>query len=206
MLDMGWKHSTRASRLVALILVLSACGRLPPEKGPVPVVSAKAGGGRLAPAPGGAPTINWDAPLVGGVTVSAAQARVQGGLSFAPRVPRFPGPPVRAQVSSASTPASQRTLIYIYRFPLSADFPVDGRVIVSEEPTKMTVADLQGIVDHPPGPASDFHMTSVRRKPALLVTGNGVGRLLWIDSGVLLDVSGPAISPPVVQRLAALVA
>jgi hypothetical protein len=150
------------------------------------------------------PQINWDEPLPGGIVSSAMSARTVGQLPFAPTLPRFPLQPALIEVTNASTTAPDwRTIAYVYRFPLGPDFHGDGRVRVLEYQTKVTESQLEAVAANPPGPPADFRVIRVNGHGALLVQGNGVGRVQYILNGIMYDVTGPAISPAEAERLAA---
>lgn len=80
-----------------------------------------------------------------------------------------------------------------------------GDVIVEEsEPGVHSVEQFRAISESPPTGASPgaFQVVSVRGTDGLLVSGNGIGRVIWIESGVLLQILGSRISPDQAQALA----
>ena len=177
--------------MVALIAVIST-------------QSSATGNNNTAQANLGQPPINWDRPLPGGVTASATSARTVGRLTFAPSLPRFVLRPALVEVTNASTTAPNwRAVAYVYRFPLGPGFLGDGRVRVLEYQTKVTESELEAVAANPPGPPADFRVIRVNGHGALLVQGNGVGRVQYILKGIMYDVTGPAISPAAAERLAA---
>ena len=147
------------------------------------------------------PRINWDSPLPGGKASSTRTARADGRLPFAPTVPQFGLPPTLVQVTG---PASndQRTVAYVYHFPTGNAFPVDGRVRVLEYQASITEKQLEAVAANPPGPAADFTVIMINGHGALLVHANGVGRVQFIEHGVMYDVTGPAVSPEEAEHLA----
>lgn len=150
------------------------------------------------------PKINWDAPLGDAKWTSARAAAKDGALTFAPRTPRFSVAPVAVQVSDpAATPAADRAVAYLYKFPLGADFPTDGRIRVLEHATTSSEADLEGVVKNPPGPAEDFAVITIAGHPALLVQAEGVGRLQYIRNGIMYDITGPSAPTAMIKKLAA---
>jgi hypothetical protein len=152
----------------------------------------------------GQPQINWDRPLPGGVVASAITARTVGRLAFTPSLPRFALRPTLVEVTNASATAPNwRAVAYVYRFPLGPGFRGDGRVRVLEYQTKVTESQLEAVAANPPGPPADFRVIRVNGHGALLVQGNGIGRVQYILKGVMYDVTGPAISPAAAERLAA---
>ena len=54
-----------------------------------------------------------------------------------------------------------------------------------------------------PGPfLPAFQLIDLRGTQGLLIQGNGIGRVMWIEDGVLFDIKGKAISPDQVIKLA----
>lgn len=150
------------------------------------------------------PKINWDAPLSHAKWTSATAAAKDGALTFAPRTPRFPNAPAAVQVSDpAATAVADRAVVYLYKFPLGADFPTDGRIRVLEYATTSSEADLEGVAKNPPGPAEDFAVITIAGHLGLLVQAHGVGRIQYIQNGVMYDVTGPSAPTAVVKKLAA---
>jgi len=150
------------------------------------------------------PKINWDAPLGDAKLTSARAAAKDGALTFTPRTPRFSVAPVDVQVSDpAATPPADRAVAYVYKFPIGADFPTDGRIRVLEYATSSSEADLEGVAKNPPGPAEDFAVITIAGHPALLVQADGVGRIQYIQNGIMYDITGPSAPTTVVKKLAA---
>ncbi|MCW2932027.1 MAG: hypothetical protein JWM19_2989 [Actinomycetia bacterium] len=150
------------------------------------------------------PQINWDKPIQGGIASSALGARTAGQLPFAPTLPRFGLQPKLIEVTNTSSTAPNgRAIAYVYRFPLGPVFQGDGRVRVLEYKTKVTESQLEAVAANPPGPSADFRIIRVNGHGALLVQGNGVGRVQYILEGIMYDVTGPAISSAEAERLAA---
>lgn len=150
------------------------------------------------------PRINWDKPLPGGVVSSEQTARTDGRLPFAPSLPRFALHPALVEVTNARTTAtSQRAVAYMYRFPLGPGFRSDGRVRVLEYKTQVTESQLEAVAANPPGPAADFRVIRINGHGALLVQGDGVGRVQYILNGIMYDVTGPAVTPAEAEKLAA---
>ncbi len=150
------------------------------------------------------PQINWDAPLGDGKLTSAGAAAKDGALPFAPRTPQFSIAPITVQVSDvATTQPADRAVAYVYKFPLGADFLTDGRVRVLEYATTSTEAELEGVAKNPPGPPEDFAVVTIAGHSALLVQANGIGRIQYIQNGIMYDITGPAAPTAVVEKLAA---
>jgi len=144
------------------------------------------------------PKINWDAPLGDARLTSASAAAKDGALTFTPRTPQFSVAPVTVQVSDPD-----QAVAYVYRFPLGVDFPTDGRIRVLEYATSSTEADVEGVAKNAPGPPEDFVVLTVSGHRALLVQADGVGRIQYIQNGVMYDITGPAAPTDVVKKLAA---
>lgn len=150
------------------------------------------------------PKINWDAPLPEGKMSSVDGAVRDGALTFIPTPPSFSMAPVAVQVSDPSLIATDdRAVVYIYRFETGPDFPTDGRVRVLEYATTSSETELEGVAKNPPGPAEDFSVISIAGHSALLVQGDGVGRVQFIREGVMFDVTGPAVPIAFAEKLAA---
>lgn len=189
---------------VTLIILLAACGtvRYKPAGSSGEHHSARAPVALQDTAPpDGGPAINWDNPIPDGAVVALSHARSAGALSFSPTAPGFGRAPVTVEVAN---PAMWHAVAFVYHFPTGPDFPVDGRVRVLEMETTVTQADLLAVASNPPGPASDFSVITISGHQALLVQGNGVGRVQFIRNGIEYDVTGPAVSPAEAEKLAAL--
>jgi hypothetical protein len=146
------------------------------------------------------PVVDWDARLTGGVTTSVGQLASVGKLNFPVLIPAFGIPPTRAEVTTASTdPAAKRVVLH-YDFGVSAAFPVDGRVVVNESPTVLSVADLATL--GVPNSGLVNTLVTVAGKPAVLLTANGQGRVLFVRDGTLVDIAGPDLSPAMAVKLA----
>jgi len=147
------------------------------------------------------PRINWDSPLPGGKASSTRTARADGRLPFSPAIPRFGRRPILIQVTGTAS-TDPPTVAYVYRFPAGKDFPADGRVVVLEYQAEITESQLEAVPADPPGPAADFTVIRINRHGALLVHANGIGRVQFIEHGVMYDVTGPAVSPGEAEYLA----
>jgi hypothetical protein len=121
-------------------------------------------------------------------------------VHFKVREPRFASRPALIQVEDpAQVPVDDRTVAFVYHLPAA------GTVVVEERSAHLTLAELRRRADAPGVPVDAFQMVPVRATEGLLVSGNGIGGLLWIEGGVLFDITGPSVSPSQVQSLAALV-
>jgi hypothetical protein len=171
----------------AALVVLAACGRGAPEDQPPP------------PAEPGRPPSNWEVPLHGGrIVASATQAAHH--VHFTVHMPQFASRPALIQVDDpAQVPLNERTVAFVYHLPAA------GTVVVQERSAHLTLTDLRQRADAPGVPTDAFQMVPVRATQGLLVSANSIGGLLWIEGGVLFDITGPTVSRSQVQALAALV-
>lgn len=197
--------------LIALVLV-AGCGA------PVQRVDASRASGissTSAPAPGvvhDGPTIDWSNPILGGVTTTLTDARAAGSLSFTPAKPDFAAatPNVTPALASVqvsdptSAPSGLRTAALVYRFPVSPDFPRDGRLVIQEhEDSRMTVEDLQAVAASQSTVAS--MITIGQAQPALLLSNGVGGRVVFLHNGVNYDITGPDVTKSAVVKIAAAV-
>lgn len=160
-----------------------------------PHAPARSANGHPQPRP-----IDWAHPLHGGIPATRANAKAVGHLPFTPTVPRFAVPERAVEVvDAAGIDGIHGSVAFIYEFETGPDFPVDGRVVVIEGVTDQTVADIPAIVA---SNGSQFHEVVVGGEPALLIEGGGVGRVRLFRDGVVIDVTGPAVSPEMAMRLA----
>ena len=154
-----------------------------------------------------APQLNWDSPLDQAKIATSSSARILGRLPFAPVVPRFGVRPQLVQVSDPDrVAAADRSVAFLYRFATGPAFPSNGRIVVKESTATMTPDTLRAIAADPGASAAvTFRMISFGGTAALLSSANGVGRVQFVRGGVEYDVTGPAVAPAEVQRLAALI-
>jgi hypothetical protein len=135
---------------------------------------------------GGEGPIDWNRPFVddeGVAGVGAAAAR----LTFAPAAPAAVGRPTSVVVHRAFRPQAVG-LIY--------DSATYGHFYVIEEPSKMTVADLQRLVDRcnpATGCQGTWRMIQLSDgTPALLVSPSDEATTIgWIRHGIEYIISGP---------------
>jgi hypothetical protein len=185
-------------RLVAglvLAMSLTGCGSGGAD-GIAPAGSAPRSGSAHAGRP-----IDWAHPLVHGVASSRHTARAQGRLAFDPVVPDWPVSESGVEVSDPATAdPAHAAVAFVYEFPTGPDFPTDGRISVIQAPTDQTDADLRTMVESN-GPGH-FRLVTVSGRPAVLIEADGIGRVRLIQSGVVIDITGPAAPPETVVRLA----
>ncbi len=141
-------------------------------------------------------------PLAASVASSRAQARAQGRLLFDPVVPSWAVPESAVYVSDASRiPPAHAAVAFVYTFPIAADFPADGRVVMVQRPTEESEASFDEIVRS--NGSDNFRVIEVNGRPgALLVEAHGIGRVRVIRNGVVIDITGPATPSASAVRLA----
>lgn len=144
--------------------------------------------------------IDWTQPIRSPVTVSRATARTVGRLAFDPIVPAFDLRETEVQITDpAIGDFAHAAVAFLYDFPPGGTFPAGGRVVVVEAPTALTDADLTTMATTNGG---HFHLVTIGDHPAVLIEGNGVGRVRLVRQSVAIDITGPAVPPDVVLRLA----
>ena len=158
---------------------------------------------------GDGPTIDWSKPIPGGITTTLAAARATGSLAFTPARPHFAvatpnATPALASVQvsdPAAAPAGLRTVALVYQFPIGADFPSDGRLVIQEhEDSRMTVQDLQAVAQSQPTVASMIMIGNAQ--PALLFSDGVGGRVIFLRNGVSYDITGPDVTKSAVEKIA----
>jgi hypothetical protein len=176
--------------LASVVVVLGACGGRPDH--PSGQADSRPQLGPRIP-----PSIDWDAPLRGGMTVSSL-AEAQQYVPFRSRVPRFAGARLlRIQVDNPSEVApTDRLLALVY------DLPSHGRVVVEEKLSHLTEEFFARRANAPDSPPGAFRLIRARGLQALLITDGRVGRVMWIEDGVLFDVTGLSVGPDEVVSLA----
>jgi hypothetical protein len=201
----------RPARLVILatvaMLAVAACSR-----GASHSRGAAVGARAQQPGPAEGPPINWDAPLMDGITEPSLQP-VQAVVPFALVQPAF-GTPDLIQVDDPSgVPADELTVAFVYHLASYGTVNVEER-----EPGYWTLDQMQQRADEPiptaqgatdtPTPGSTasidpFTMVPVRGTMGLLVQGQGLGRIIWNEGGTQFDITGPTLTPDQTLELAA---
>lgn len=196
-------------RCLALIMLAGSvisCGQ---TQAAAPVAQTSEDPGVLKTAAAGeGPAVDWDAPIPQGVYVRVAEARRVGALPFEPIAPAFSVQP-RVQVTNPDEVAEDdRAVTYIFKFPVGADFPTDGRLVVTEGPTDQTSETLRQIALSHNGKADDGYYDEIviQDQPALLIHSDTVGRVRFIRTGIYFDITGPAATTAAVTKLATLLA
>ncbi len=182
--------------LLVVVASLAACGRTP--RGDQP------GGGSAGQSDPneGAPNIDWLHPLGGGITLSEASA-ASTYVSFKVVDPGL-GSPTLIQVDDPSeVDSNSRMVAFVY------NMPKDGVVNVEEQQAapgmaENLVARAKAYAATPSPAPSDaqFEMVPLGKGQALLVSRDGVGAEVWVQDGVLFQVTGPTLAPDRAQDLA----
>ncbi|HEU0132549.1 MAG TPA: hypothetical protein VFQ85_16310 [Mycobacteriales bacterium] len=147
------------------------------------------------------PAIDWDHPLAAAIRTDRAHARTAGHLRFVPVVPQFAAAERAVEVTDPAVDDGQHgSVAFVYDLPPSDAFPAGGRVVVVEGPTDTTEADIPRIVAS--NGAEHFHEVTVGGRQALLIEADGIGRVRIFRNGIVIDVTGPAVSPEAVVALA----
>lgn len=148
--------------------------------------------------------IDWDNPP-GTVTVpDGTDPGTSGDLPFDPITPHIGTNAWRAVTSDpADTPRADRAATWIFHMPQGPDFPGDGHLIIRESAAEpLTPALIQQIADENAA-SGQYSAITVASYPALLITGNNVGRVVLLDGDVRVDITGPTVTPQAVRGLAA---
>ncbi len=173
--------------------------------------TAAGGAATEGPEPGPSaigPAIQWDAPFGSDAPTFTNTADAASGLPFKPEEPSW-GKPSSIQTipeSMLSSKADQQ-IAFIY------DLPDEGKVLVEESLPGDYSIDVfaQMVADHPASSADStgsqpevppFQLVEVRGTKGLLVQANGIGRVMWIEDGLLFDIFGESVTPDQVLRLA----
>lgn len=135
--------------------------------------------------------------------MAVGDAKSVGNLAFDPIVPPYNAPLTTASVSDPANPSvADREVGLVFRFPVGADFPKDGRLFIREKLATPRDDNFAAIAASPPGQSDDFKLITIKARTGLLIQGGGVGRVLFIHRGILFDMSGPDVTPQAVVRLA----
>jgi hypothetical protein len=198
--------------IVGIIAVVPACNNRTEKSLPPPREGQS--GGEIE----SGPEINWEKPFRDGPTF-VSLAAVDEVLPFKVLKPAFGIPDLIQTIPPAAleTPDQQQVALVYH-------LPDEGTVVLEESlPAEMTLEGLKQIAaahtgetaevgqatesateSSTPtmGPVPAFQIVPVRGTEGLLVQGNGVGRIMWVESGLLFDLTGPTISPDQVLALA----
>jgi hypothetical protein len=153
------------------------------------------------------PPIDWSHPLGGPDFPSVAAA--QEVTAFEIVVPRWGKPDV---VETVPDPADQPPEMQLVA--LIFHLPEEGTVVVWEQPQGTDSVDhLKQLADTnygsvgrepSPGPGTPdpVQLVPLRGTYGLLIQGNGIGRVIWLEGGLKFDITGPTVSSDQVLALA----
>jgi hypothetical protein len=149
------------------------------------------------------PRIMWDARLNNSVVVTPAKLASFPGLAFVPVLPAFTVPPSRIDVSTDPAAGSAGGMVELhFTFATSSAFPVDGRVIVREQPVATAVGGLdklaRGVV-----PPTGGQRIIVAGHVSWLTDTDGSFTLFTVRGKALVLIAGPAVPRAEVLKLAA---
>ena len=155
----------------------------------------------------GGPPIDWDHPLGGPDFPSVGAA--QDVVAFSIVTPRWGTPDmVETLPDPANVPPEVQIVALIFHLP------EEGTVVVREQPQGMDSVDHLrrradtdfGSIGREPSPApgtpDPFQLVPLRGTYGLLIQGNGIGRIIWLERGLKFDITGPTVSPDQVLALA----
>jgi hypothetical protein len=124
-------------------------------------------------------------------------AEAQRYVGFPILAPKI-GTPKLIQIDDPrQTAPEDETVAFIYEFPDMGIVNIEER-----QPGDITLQKLENRANDPTNPPGAFVMVPIRGTRGLLVSGDGIGRLIWIEGGILIDLSGESITPNQVQILA----
>jgi len=187
--------------LATLLAVGTSCGvrEQRPQEGPG--IAREQGG----------PPIDWEHPYGGPQFKSLAEAEevLKDALPFTLIVPRWGQPDIiEILPDAAEVPPEARVVGLIYHLP------DEGTVLVEEqlqgawtlehlkEMADTNYGTLDGQSPQPVAGPDPFQLVDIRSTKALLIQGNGVGRIIWLENGLRFDITGPTVSPEEVISLA----
>lgn len=185
------------SALLALLMLAAVgCARSTPTPREGPPADAEGYGG---------PPIDWNHPLGGSDFPSVAAA--QKVIPFTIVTPRW-GQPDVVETLDPANPAEVQIVALIFHLP------EEGSVVVEEQLQGMDSVDHlrqlaetnYGSVGHEPSPSpgtpDPVQLVPLRGTYGLLIQGNGIGRIIWLEGGLKFDITGPTVSPDQVLALA----
>lgn len=193
--------------LIAAGIAVTSCAAAPRDEGSSSLRAQSTG----APTPSYStlpwqpPHIDWDRMdgIRDVVLTPGADPVAVGGLPFTPVKPELGMPIWSVLVSDpAQVPPAGRSVVYVFHFPVGAQFPTDGHVVVREQKADPNEADVFANMAAANADSGQYQLLGINGKPALLLSGHGIGRVLMLDGAVRVDITGPAVSPEEVQALA----
>jgi hypothetical protein len=217
-------HAARITRLIrslgiaGALVGLVACAGLRDE---VPA------GGSTTPADTAAsqeehaplrPSIEWERPFGKSGPEFAGAASVNAVLPFKMRMPSFGQPDLIQTIPPDAVPASEQVVALVFHLT------EEGTILLKEQlPGEMSLKAFETIASAHAGEPADsddptdrtkhivspgaevapaYQIVEVRGTSGLLVQGYGIGRIIWIEDGILFDMTGPSVTPTQVLALA----
>jgi hypothetical protein len=158
--------------LVLAALVLAACAKTPHE----------------------GPPINWDAPFGSAAPSYPNADSADKALPFKVVVPAWGTPDLIQTIPEAALAGpSDQVVALVYHLKNEGTVNVEESLPGSWSLDRM----IQTASDH-----AGFQMVPLRRTQGMLVEGNGVGRIMWIENGLMFDITGPSVTTDQVLALA----
>lgn len=185
--------------LLTLLMVAAAgCARSGPTSREGPPAEAEGYGG---------PPIDWTHPLGGLDFPSVAAA--QDVIAFHIVTPRWGQPDVVETLADPTKmPPEMQVVALVFHLP------EEGTVLLREQPQgddsldhlKQAADTNFGSVGREPssgpGTPDPVQLVPLRGTYGLLIQGNGIGRIIWLEGGLKFDITGPTVSPDQVLALA----
>lgn len=189
---------TRRLLFVGASLLLFSCGVQSPvaEPGTEPP-------GLIKSYSQGGPTPNWQRPIPNAMLIDDLSSLVTTvRLPFNAIDPSFDNPPSRVEVGPLDSPPEDRVLALSYRGPLGAD-PANGTTVVLVESATDKGEDHLRAIAAGNSDSGQYSIQRIGQHDVLLISAHGKGRAIAIRDGVMLDVTGPDVTPGEVLQLAA---
>jgi hypothetical protein len=152
------------------------------------------------------PTLDWADPYHGAGVVLKSLDQAQRETWFKLLAPSF-GPPDLIQMTPEGTAKELMAIVLVYHLP------AEGTVFVEQMPTTDTGSEALGaIVSAHEGEFTEpaegatrvptYSLVEMRGTVALLVQGQGLGRVIWIEDGTRVDILGKTLTPTQAIELA----
>jgi hypothetical protein len=158
----------------------------------------------LPPSADSGPTINWDLPYGPSAPQFSSATEAEDHLSFRPLIPPV-GPP---DVIQLTPPGTERMIVMVFHLPeegtvmveesAADENAIDGLRAMVEARAAEVTDTAQGEV----GSTASYQMISFRGTEAMLVQARGIGRIIWIEAGIRVDITGESVTPEQVLALA----
>ena len=195
----------RAATLALVLTVFTACARSSEggRSGDQPVSD---GGSSEHPPNEAGPQIDWNSPLRDGITLKQA-SDANAYVPFKVVDPGL-GTATLIQVDDPQqmVAAATRTVAFVYNRADTGVINVEEQ-LAGPGVAQNLVARANAYAATPSPQPSDaqFQMVPLGDARALLVSQGNVGAEVWVQRGVLFEITGPALTPDAAQSLAATV-